>query len=77
MKYAYSRLLIDDELRTHLAHGDTLVFNGLAPAWRQLELQVERIGFGDTYAVLRSKRSALPGEQEVLKVSPLRTPPES
>ena len=58
MKHVYTRLLSDDELLAHLERGDSITFEGLALEWQQIERQVERLGFGDQYAVSRAKRPA-------------------
>jgi len=72
MKYTYDRLLSDDELRTHLERGDTVVFSGLAKAWKEIERQVERLGFGTDYAVSRTKGTGVSREQDVTRVGPVR-----
>ena len=70
MKYVYDRLLSDDELRPHLERGDSVVFSGIAKAWQEIERQVERLGFGDIYAVSLTKGAAR--ERDVTRVSPVR-----
>ena len=72
MKCAYDRLLSDEELRPHLERGDSVVFGGIAKAWQEIERQVERLGFGDNYAVSRTKGSGTAREQDVIRVSPVR-----
>ena len=72
MKHTYDRLLSDDELRPHLEHGDSVVFTGTAKAWQQIERQVERLGFGDDYAVSRTGKAGPGGEHHVTRVSPVR-----
>ncbi len=72
MKHTYDRLLSDDELRPHLERGDTLVFTATAKAWQQIERQVERLGFGDDYAVSRTTRPVPSGAQTLTRVSPVR-----
>ncbi len=72
MKHTYDRLLSDDDLRPHLERGDTLVFTGSAKAWQQIERQVERLGFGDDYAVSRTSKTGPAGEQHVTRVTPIR-----
>ena len=70
-KHPYTRLLKDEEIRIHLEAGDTIAFVGLGDKWKDLERQVERLGFGDSYAVsLAKKRRADPG---FIRVSPIRT----
>ena len=70
MKHTYERLLSDDELRSHLERGDTVLFKGTPKAWQEIERQVERLGFGDEYAVSRTRGPAR--EQDVTRVSPVR-----
>ena len=76
MKHTYDRLLSDDELRPHLERGDIVVFTDTAKAWQQIERQVERLGFGDDYAVSRTSKAGASGEQHVTRVSPVRRRPE-
>ena len=76
MKYVYDRLLSDEELRPHLERGDNVVFSGIAKAWQEIERQVERIGFGDNYAVSRTKGAGTARDQDVIRVSPVRRPSE-
>ena len=73
MKCVYTRLLSDEELRPHLERGDVIAFEGLGREWEEIEHQVERVGFGDTYAVSRSRRAGVSGEQAIIRVSPVRT----
>lgn len=72
MKHTYDRLLSDEELRPHLDRGDTLLFKALPKAWQQIERQVERLGFGDDYAVSRTSKTGPAGEQHVTRVTPVR-----
>jgi hypothetical protein len=72
MKCVYTRLLNDEELRPHLERGDVVAFKGLGREWEQIERQVERLGFGDAYAVSRSTRAGAPGEEAIIRVSPVR-----
>jgi len=51
----YTDLIEDEQLRAHLEKQQTLLFQGLAREWQQIERQVERLGFGDSYVV--SQRS--------------------
>jgi hypothetical protein len=76
MKCVYTRLLSDEELRPHLERGDGIAFKGLGREWEEIERQVERLGFGDTYVVSRTRRAGVPGEEGFVRVSPLRTPPQ-
>ncbi len=76
MKHTYDRLLSDDELRPHLERGDTVLFKGIPKAWPDIERQVERLGFGDDYAVSRTSKTGPAGEQHVTRVTPVRRPSE-
>lgn len=72
MKYVYTQLLSDGELRVHLEHGDDVIFQGAAHEWHQIERQVERLGFGDIYSVSRGKSAKAQGEPERIRLSLLR-----
>ena len=72
MKYVYDRLLSDEELRPHLERGDSVAFSGIANAWQEIERQVERLGFGDNYAVSRTRGEGATREQGAIRVSPVR-----
>lgn len=76
MKCVYTRLLRDEELRPHLERGDTVVSKEAAKAWHDIERQVERLGFGDEYAVSRTSRAGATGEEDFTRVSPVHTKPE-
>ena len=76
MKHVYTRLLSDDELLAHLERGDSITFEGPALEWQQIERQVERLGFGDQYAVSRAKKPAAAGALSVTRVAPVRTRPQ-
>jgi len=76
MKCVYTRLLNDEELRAHLERGDVIAFKGLGRKWEQIEHQVERLGFGNAYAVSRSSRGGVPSEQAIIRVSPVQTQQE-
>ena len=73
MKCVYTRLLSDAELRPHLERGDSVAFKGLWGKWEDVERQVERLGFGDTYTVCRTKKPGAPSEESSIRVVPLRT----
>ena len=76
MKHVYTRLLGDDELRAHLERGDTITFTEAVKGWQEIERQVERLGFGEQYAVSRTKRPAATGEHAYTRVTPLRPRPQ-
>jgi len=61
-------LLRDEELSDHLRKGHTLLFKGLGKEWQEIERQVERLGFGETYFV-----SQLEGHESSTKLSPAIT----
>jgi hypothetical protein len=63
MKHVYTRSLCDEELRTHLERGDTITFTDAVKDWQDIERQVERLGFGDSYAVSRGNRPDSAGRQ--------------
>jgi hypothetical protein len=69
MKHPYTRLLRDEELRPHLQAGDAVAFVGLADKWKNIERQIEHLGFGDFYAVSLAKKRA--GDPGLIRVSPL------
>ena len=51
MARIYTGLLADDELRPELEAGDTVLFIKPGITLREVEDQVERLGFGDLYVV--------------------------
>jgi hypothetical protein len=66
-KHIFTFILSDDQMRTHLRSGSTLIFKGLERDWQTVERQVERLGFGELYLV--SRNSGRRGD--LTKVSPL------
>ena len=58
-KTTYTRLLDDDEMKTHLERQDTLIFEGLGREWQQVERQVERLGFGEAFIVSQRGSKAI------------------
>jgi hypothetical protein len=64
-KLDWCHLLEDDALAEHLRKGHTLLFKGLGKEWQQIERQVERLGFGETYFV-----SQVGGHEGSTKLSP-------
>jgi hypothetical protein len=50
-----SFILSDDQMRVYLAANRSLVFEGLAMHWQEVERQVERLGYGEKYFVSRTK----------------------
>jgi hypothetical protein len=51
MKRVYAKPMTDQELRSALEARDTIFFMGRAIRWQEVERQVERLGFGDSYIV--------------------------
>jgi len=74
MKCVYTRLLTDDELRAHLERGESIGFKGPAPHWQAIEEQIERLGFGDAYAVSRTGKGTGKGDEDFIRVSRLHAP---
>ena len=74
MKCIYTRLLSDEELRPHLERGDSVAFKGLGREWEEIERQVERLGYGETYAVSRASNPNAPGHSTAARLSPLHQP---
>jgi len=74
MKYNYAKPLDDEELRSHLDRGDTVFFTQASRGWKEIERQVERLGFGDIYAVSRGARTEASGQYTYTRLSPLRVP---
>ena len=72
MKHSYTRLLADAELKAHLEKGDTVILERNVKPWQEIEQQVDRLGFGDTYAVSRTQHASPSGAHSVTRVSPLR-----
>ena len=60
MEQTYDIFINDPQLNTHLCKNDTVVFRKLGRAWREIERQVERLGFDDAY--MTSYVSAKRGE---------------
>jgi len=77
MKCLYARLLSDEELRPHLERRDSVVFKGLSSEWEDIERQVERLGFADTYCVCRTRKPKAPSEETSVRVVPLQIQQES
>ena len=46
--------------------------SGIAEAWQEIERQVERLGFGDNYAVSRTRGAGANRERDLIRVSPVR-----
>ena len=57
MLCTYTRPLSDKELRAHLLSRDHLVLKVPNLRWQEVERQVERLGFGDTFFVAETKSS--------------------
>ena len=73
MKHLYTRLLRDEELHFLLQRGDSITFTDAVRDWESIERQVERLGFGDAYAVSRASKVDPAGLQRHTKVAPLHT----
>ena len=71
MKYVYHGVLRDEELRVHLERGDSVYFTQAVKDWHHIERQVERLGFGNRYAVSRSNKPVPIGERAHTRVCPL------
>jgi len=77
MKHLYTRLLCDEELRFLLQRGDSITFSDAVRDWEGIERQIERLGFGDDYAVTRASRVDSAGLQHHTRVAPLRMPAQA
>ena len=77
MRYTYARALRDEELLPHLERGDTIIFTEAVKHWQDIESQVERLGFGDNFAVSRGSRPAPAGRQNHIRIIPLHTPAQA
>lgn len=64
----YSHLLSDEQLRAHLERKETVIFKGLSREWQQIERQVERLGFGESYIVTQRKGA----RGGTIRVAPVR-----
>ncbi len=74
MKCFYAKLLADEELRSHLERGDTVLFTEDVKDWHGIEQQVERLGFGEQYVVLRGTKPEPNGLRIHTRLSPLFQP---
>ena len=70
MKWLHSDCLTDEQLRAELEAKDTVVFDGTALNWQEIERQVERLGFGDTYIVSLAK--SMEGRHSTINLHPMR-----
>ena len=77
MKYHYAKNLCDEELRPHLDRGDTVFFTEAVRDWKEIEHQVERLGFGDIYAISRGTRPGPSGPHTRTRLGPLLTEAEA
>lgn len=57
MGRTYNKPLADDELRRELESRATIFFEWTSIRWQDIERQVERIGFGDSYIVGTTQRT--------------------
>jgi hypothetical protein len=55
MKHVHTHRLTDEELQRELEAKDTILFIGTDLTWQELESQLERLGFGDSYIVSAMK----------------------
>jgi hypothetical protein len=67
MERTHTTFLPDDELRPQLEVGDTIVFTGTTVRWQEIERQVERLGFGDSYIVIAT---CVPGSNSKISLKP-------
>jgi hypothetical protein len=51
MKRVHTHRLTDEELKSELEAKDTILFMGTDLTWQEVERQLERLGFGDSYIV--------------------------
>jgi hypothetical protein len=77
MTCVYARPLNDQELRLHLQRGDSIAFTDAVRDWKSIERQVERLGFGNDYAVSRASRPDPAGLQCHTRVTPLHMPTQA
>ena len=57
MQYLYSTPLTDEELLKHLGAGDNLVLRVPGLRWQDVERQIERLGFGESFLVAETQSS--------------------
>lgn len=57
MHYTYTRPLTDEELLPHLRAQDQLVLRVPGLRWQEVERQVERLGFEDSFVVAETESS--------------------
>jgi hypothetical protein len=77
MTCIYTRPLNDQELRLHLQRGDSIAFTDAVSDWKSIERQIERLGFGNDYAVSRASRPDSAGLQRHTRVTPLHMPTQA
>jgi hypothetical protein len=70
MERTHTKPLSDDRLRPELEAGDTVVFRGKNFTWEEIEQQVERLGFGDSYLVIATCLSGRSGDDSKIKLRP-------
>jgi hypothetical protein len=69
-KFIQSGILSDDHMRSHLASGKGLVFEGFPGQWKVIEHQVKRLGFGNNYFVTRTRGR----HGDLIRVTPALNP---
>ena len=67
METIETRLLTDDELRPQLEAKEMIVFSGRETKWREIERQVERLGYGNLYIVSVTDGTATKGSRIILR----------
>jgi hypothetical protein len=69
---SFDNLLSDEEMRSRLMGRETLFFRQLGSQWQEIEKQIDRLGFGESYFV--TQLSARRGQfTKVTPVSAQRT----
>jgi len=63
----YKKPLTDDELRRELESRATVCFEWTSIRWQDIERQVERLGFGDSYIVGTTQRKGNASSRVSLK----------
>jgi len=72
MKRTVIGLVSDEELRAWLQARETVLLVGKDIEWRDVERQVERLGFGEDFVVCAAQ--ARTSETATVRVEPVRPP---